>query len=175
MFSPCSADFKSEESTWVWKRHWGMGQAQAPVCLRRAFAATGLLSFPEPHAVTFLDAAFDVLCAVLAESFWQVMTITQGGGSPPEMRWMMIPVPRKLRENAVHRGLSQCPILVTGFSAAACCSLGCRPREFPTLMRCDLAGSYWCLHRVCHRQCASLLSRCPSLLGYLSRQTEWKE
>lgn len=63
-----------------------MGQAQAPVCLRRAFAATGLLSFPEPHAVTFLDAAFDVLCAVLAESFWQVMTITQGGGSPPEMR-----------------------------------------------------------------------------------------
>lgn len=36
--------------------------------------------------MTFLDAALDVLCAVLAESFWQVMTIMQGGGSPPEMR-----------------------------------------------------------------------------------------
>lgn len=79
------------------KRALATNQAQAPVCLQRPFAMTGLLFIIlEPDAVTFLDAVLKVLCAVLAEGFWQVQTrgkesyellndIMQGSGSPPEM------------------------------------------------------------------------------------------
>lgn len=52
------------------RRALAANQAQAPVCLQRPFAVTGLLF--EPDALTFLDAALKVLCAILAEGFCQV-------------------------------------------------------------------------------------------------------
>lgn len=57
------------------RRALGTNQAQAPVCVQRPFAVTGLLFIIfEPDAVTFLDAALKFLCVILAEGFWQVQT-----------------------------------------------------------------------------------------------------